>query len=227
MHSTKQHSIEKKVPKKVIVIGAGGHGRVIADIIALSGDVVLGFLDDKYPSEFPNITILGKLNDIDQYKQEASFIVGIGDNQTRKKIMKSMNVDLYTAIHPTAVIASDIKIGEGTVVMANAVINTGSKIGKGVIVNTAATVDHDCSISDYVHISPGVHLGGTVCIGTETWIGIGAVVSNNIDICERCVIGAGALVLKKIVQSGIYFGVPAKIKTNYDKNYLLYEEELL
>ena len=207
MHSTKQHSIENKAPKKVIVIGAGGHGRVIADIIALSGDVVLGFLDDKYPSEFPNITILGKLKDIDQYKQEASFIVGIGDNQTRKKIMESMNV-VYTAIHPTAVIASDVRIGEGTVVMANAVINTGSKIGKGVIVNTAATVDHDNILASYVHISPGAHLGGTVNIGSETWIGIGAIVSNNIDICERCVVGAESLVLKNIFQSGIYFGVP-------------------
>jgi len=195
--------------KKVIIIGAGGHGRVIADIVTLSGDVVLGFLDDKDAGEFTGITILGKLTDIDRYKQEASFIVGIGDNQVRKKIMESFDVDWYTAIHPSAVIASDVEVAEGTAFMANAVINTGSKIGRGVIVNTSATVDHDSVLANYVHISPGAHLGGTVNIGSETWIGLGTVVLNNVDICEACIVGAGSLVLKKIIQSGIYFGVPA------------------
>lgn len=201
---------EKRHPKKVIIIGAGGHGRVIADIVTLSNDIVLGFLDDKDPSEFTDITILGKLADIDRYKQEASFIIGIGNNQTRKQIMESLEVDWYTAIHPIAVIVSDVEIGEGTAIMANAVINTGSKIGRGVIINTAATVDHDNRISDYVHLSPGVHLGGTVNIGSETWIGIGAVVSNNVNICEGCVIGAGAVVIQNIGVSGVYVGVPAK-----------------
>lgn len=201
---------ENHPPKKVVIIGAGGHGRVIADIVTLSGDVVLGFLDDKDPSEFPNITILGKLTKIETFKQEACFIVGIGDNQTRKQIMETLDVDWYTAIHPTAVIASDVEIAEGTAIMANAVINTGSKIGRGVIINTAATVDHDNVLENYVHVSPGVHLGGTVHIGAETWIGIGAVVINNIDICGECVVGAGALVILPIMLKGVYIGVPAK-----------------
>ena len=196
--------------KEIVIIGAGGHGRVIADIIALSGDHVLGFLDDKDPNDFSDITILGNLSDIDRYKQEASFIVGIGNNKIRKQIMDSLDVDWYTAIHPSAVIASDVEIDEGSAVMANVVINTGSKIGRGVIINTAATVDHDCTISDYVHISPGVHLGGTVCIGAETWIGIGAVVSNNVSICGNCIIGAGSLVLKDVFQSGSHFGHPVQ-----------------
>lgn len=197
--------------KKIIIIGAGGHGRVIADIITLSGDVVLGFLDDKDPSEFPNITILGKLTDIERFKQGASFIVGIGNNHLRKQIMESLDVDWYTAIHPTAVITSDVVIGEGTAIMANTVINTGSKLGRGVIVNTAATVDHDNVLEDYVHVSPGVQLGGTVHIGAETWIGIGAVVINNVDICGECVVGAGAVVIQNIGVCGIYTGIPAKM----------------
>ncbi len=205
-----QYCKEGHKPKKVIILGAGGHGRVIADIVTLSGDVVLGFIDDKDPSEFPNITILGKLTDIDRFKQEASFIVGIGDNQTRKQIMETLDVDWYTAVHPTAVIASDVEIAEGTAIMANAVINTGSKIGRGLIVNTAATVDHDNVLGNYVHISPGAHLGGSVHIGTETWIGIGAVVINNVDICEECVVGAGAVVICHIKVSGVYSGIPAK-----------------
>ena len=211
MRDTKQQSIENKVPKKVIVIGAGGHGRVIADIIALSGDVVLGFLDDKEPEHVSDVPYLGKIPDLVKYQQDALFIAAIGDNHTRKQIMESFDVDWYTAIHPTAAVASDVEIGEGTAVMANAVINTGSKTGKGVIVNTAATVDHDNVLANYVHISPGAHLGGTVNVGPGTWIGIGAIVSNNIDICERCVVGAGAVVIQNIGVCGIYTGIPAKM----------------
>jgi len=112
MPDMQNQSTENQSPKKVVIIGAGGHGRVIADIVSLAGDVVLGFLDDKDPSEFPNITILGKLTDIERFKQEASFIVGIGNNQLRKQIMETFDVDWYTAIHPTAVITSDVVIGE-------------------------------------------------------------------------------------------------------------------
>lgn len=210
MRNTEQLSIEKKVPKKVIVIGAGGHGRVIADIITLSGDVVLGFLDDKEPEHISGIPYLGKIPDLVKYQQDALFIAAIGDNHTRKQIMESYDLNWYTAIHPSAVIASDVEIAEGTAVIANAVINTGSKIGRGVIINTAASVDHDNVLSDYVHLSPGVRLGGTVHIGAGTWIGIGAVVSNNIEICENCLVGAGSLVLKNITLSGQYFGHPIK-----------------
>lgn len=210
MRDTKQQSIENKVPKKVIVIGAGGHGRVIADIIDLSGDVVLGFLDDKEPEHVLNISYLGKIIDLIKYQQETFFIVAIGDNHTRKQIMEAYDLNWYTAIHPSAVIAPDVEIAEGSAIMANAVINTGSKIGKGVIVNTAATVDHDNVLANYVHISPGAHLGGTVNIGSETWIGIGAVVSNNINICGECVVGAGALVIHPIMLKGVYIGVPAR-----------------
>lgn len=208
-----QKEILRDQPRKVIIIGAGGHARVIADIITLSGDIVLGFLDDKDPQEFPGVSILGKLSDIPEFQRDAYFIVGIGNNQIRKQIMESLDVNWSTAIHPSAVIASDVEIGMGTAIMANAVINTGSKIGRGVIINTAATIDHDNSISDFVHISPGVHLGGTVNIGSVTWIGIGAIVINNIDICGECIIGAGSLVIKNITVSGQYYGSP--INSNY------------
>lgn len=194
--------------KEIIVIGAGGHGRVIADIITLVGDKVIGFLDDKEPDHLSEIPYLGTCKDILKYQKDAWFIIGIGDNHTRKELMEAYQVNWYTAIHPSAVIAHDVSIGAGSAVMANAVINTASTIGNGVIINTAATVDHDCTISDYVHISPGVHLGGTVSIGTETWIGIGAVVSNNIDICGECIVGAGSLVIRKIQKSGKYYGCP-------------------
>ncbi len=194
--------------KKVVIIGAGGHGKVAADIVVLSGDKVLGFLDDKPPEELIGFNIIGNFGDIGKWS-DCFYFVAIGNCEIRKKLM-SNNVSWYTAIHPTAVIAGDVKIGEGSLLAANSVINTGTEIGRGCIVNTAATVDHDCVLGDFVHISPGVHLSGSVSVGSGTWIGVGACVINNIEICGNCVIGAGAAVIKNIDEIGTYVGVPAK-----------------
>lgn len=198
-------------PKKVIIIGAGGHGRVIADIVKLSGDTVLGFLDDRPAEEFPNLCIMGKISNALAFKDTAFFIVGIGDNHIRKNVMESLDLPWYTAIHPSAVIASDVSIGIGTAIMANVVVNTGSSIGNGVILNTVATIDHDSTIGNYVHISPGAHLGGTVTIGERTWIGMGATVINNVNICGKIIVGAGAVVIRHIKNNGVYTGIPAKL----------------
>ena len=94
--------------------------------------------------------------------------------------------------------------------MANAVINADTKIGKGCIINTAATIDHDGNIADFVHLSPGVHIAGTVNIGANTWVATGASIINNLDICDDCIIGAGAVVVKDIKEQGTYLGVPAR-----------------
>ena len=115
---------------------------------------------------------------------------------------KLRDLHYYTAIHPSAVIASDATIGAGSVVMANAVVNTGGVIGQHCIVNTGATVDHDCNLDDFVHLSPGVHLSGTVEIGRLSWLGISAAVTNNVNICGGCTIGAGAVVIKDIEIAG-------------------------
>lgn len=198
--------------KKVIVIGAGGHGRVVADIIKKSGDKVCGFLDDKEPQMLPKLPVIGKTDlintiDIENYY----FFIAIGNNQIRQKIMESHpTIKWYTAIHPSAVIADDVEVGTCTAIMANAVVNSGSKIGRGAIINTAATVDHDNIIGDFVHISPGAHLAGTVYIGDRCWMGIGTNVNNNISICDDCIIGAGATVINNIDEAGTYVGVPAR-----------------
>lgn len=194
--------------KKVIIIGAGGHGKVAADIIRLSGDKVVGFLDDKPPENLVGFDIIGNTDDIGKWS-DCLYFAAIGSAEIRKKFMKN-NVSWYTAIHPTAVIASDVKIGDGTLFAANSVVNPGSEIGRGCIVNTAATVDHDCILEDFVHISPGAHLSGSVRVGTETWIGVGACVINNVEICGGCTVGAGAVVIRNIVEAGTYAGVPAE-----------------
>lgn len=198
--------------KQVIIIGASGHGKVVADIVQKSGDRVLGFLDDNLNlgGVFIGFPILGIVNDYRNY--DAEFVIAIGNAKIREEIYGNLSsVSWYTAIHPTAVISDiDVKIGIGTVVMANAIINSGSIIGKHCIINSGAIVEHDNQIADFVHISVGAKLAGTVSIGKGTWIGIGASVSNNINICETCMIGAGAVVVKDIKKAGTYIGVPAE-----------------
>ena len=198
--------------KIIAIIGASGHGRVIADIAQKLGYENIMFLDDNSSiKECAGFPVIGNTNHI--YGMETDAIVAIGNATIRKRIMSQLlgrNIPVPTLIHPNAVIANDVAIGSGTVVMAGAVINTGARIGKGCIINTCASVDHDCMISDYVHISVGSHLAGTVEVGDSTWIGIGAVVSNNLTITSGCVIGAGATVVKSIQEAGTYIGTPAK-----------------
>lgn len=193
--------------KKVIIIGAGGHGKVVADIVRLSGDEVIGFIDDKKPDELPDFNIVGTTVDIGAI--DCLYFAAVGNHSIREKLM-GFEVKWYTAIHPTAVVAEGVIIGEGTCVMANAVINPGSSLGRGVIVNTSATVDHDCRIGNYVHIAPGVNISGAVSVGSNTWIGVGSAISNGISICSGCVIGAGSVVVKDIKDAGTYVGVPAR-----------------
>ena len=199
--------------KSVIVIGASGHGKVVADIIRCAGDEVAGFLDDNKKSlnNFIGYTVLGSVTEYEKFLA-SYFVVAIGNAEIRQKIADRLQgVKWYTAIHPSAVISQiDVEIGEGTVVMANAVVNSGVSIGKHCIINSGAVVEHDNIIEDFVHISVGVKLAGTVHIGKRSWIGIGAVISNNISVCPDCMIGAGGVVVKDISESGIFVGVPVK-----------------
>lgn len=197
--------------KKVIIIGASGHARVIADIIKESKDKLVGFLDDNQDIQrnkiYEDKIVLGTTNkkDIEKYK-DCYFIIGIGNNNVRKIISnKYPNLKWYTAIHPNAVIGSEVSIGEGTAIMAGTVINTGTKVGKHCIINTCSSLDHDNLIEDFVHISPGTHLAGTVKIGKETWIGAGVTIINNITIEKNNIIGAGSTVIKNITEKNSTF----------------------
>lgn len=202
--------------KDVIIIGAGGHAKVIADIIYKSGDNLIGFLDDNLANKGKEIylgkKVLGTTKDIEIYNKNY-FIIGIGNNSIRKKINNENNLKLYTAIHPSAIIAEDVKIGTGSVIMAGVVINPGTVIGKNCIINTCSSLDHDNLLEDYVHISPGAHLAGTVSIKEGTWICTGAIVKNNITIGKNNIIGAGCVVIKDIIEENTtYIGVPARRK---------------
>ena len=196
--------------RKLAIIGASGHGRVVADIARKNGYSEIVFLDDdENIHECGGYPVIGK--SVEAGMIDADVIVGIGNASVRRRIQESIpDEKLIILIHPDAVVAEDIVIGTGTVVMAGTVINPGARIGKGCIINTCSCVDDDCEVGDYVHIAVGSHLCGTVSVGNGTWIGAGATVSNNVSICSNCMIGAGSIVVKNIDLAGTYFGVPAR-----------------
>ena len=198
---------------KLIIIGAGGHGKVVADNALKNGYTDICFVDDHSTGECMGFPIVGTSTDIQALNDgKTDFIIGIGNNAVRKTIAETYNVNWVSIVHPSAQIAFNAEIGKGTVVMANAVVNVCATIGEHCIINTGAIVEHDNVIENYAHISPNVALGGTVCIGTLTHVGIGATVKNNTEICSDCTIGAGAVVIKNIKEPGTYVGVPIRKK---------------
>lgn len=201
--------------RKLVIIGASGHGKVVADIAQKNGYNEILFLDDNDNlTQCGTFPVVGKVKDCLLYA-DADFFVAIGNANIRKNIqtkLQQANCSIAILIHPKAVIADTVTIGRGTAIMAGAVINSDTQVGEGCIINTCSSIDHDCIINNYVHVSVGSHLAGTVEIGEKTWIGAGATVINNIKICKECMIGAGAVVVKEINENGTYMGVPAKRK---------------
>ncbi len=197
--------------RRLIIIGASGHGKVVADIASLNGYKDIVFLDNNISiKECAGYPVLGP--DMMIGEVDGDVFVAIGNARIRKRLMeRDKNRRFPVLIHPGAVVSKGVEIEKGSVVMAGCVINPGAIIGKGVIVNTSSSIDHDCKVEDYVHVAVGAHLCGTVKIGAETWIGAGTTVINNVNICSGCMIGAGAVVIKDIDDPGTYVGVPAKM----------------
>ncbi len=201
--------------KKLIIIGAGGHGKVVADIALKNNQYdEIAFLDDtKATGKCMQFSILGKISDVYNYLNDSDVFVAIGNSEVRESLinnLKQKGATIPTLIHPSAIIAQNVSIGLGTVVMAGAIINPEASIGEGCIINTASSIDHECIINDYAHISVGAHLAGNVTVGQHTWVGVGACVKNNISISSKIMIGAGAVVVNNLEESGTYVGVPAK-----------------
>lgn len=199
--------MEGSILKKLVIIGASGHGKVIADIALKKGYDEIVFLDDnKSLTECVGFPVVGKTSEAASVQGDK--IIAIGNAKIRERMQSTINT--VTLIHPDAVISRRVEIGEGSVVMAGVVINSDAVIGRGCIINTGASVDHDCVIDDFAHVSVGAHVAGTCHIGERTWIGAGATVSNNVNICSDCMVGAGAVVIKDIEKAGTYVGVPAE-----------------
>lgn len=210
--------------KNIVIMGAGGHAKVIADIILKRKELlneklnITGFLDDGYKNlkytKIFDIPILGDTSLIEKLEHEKkyNYIIGIGNNKIREKISnKFPNLNYYTAIHPKSVIGTEVAIEEGTVVMANVVINSGSKIGKHCILNSGSIIEHDNKIEDYCHISPNSTLCGTVKVGKNSWIGAGSIIIQNRNIGENSMIGAGSVIIRDIPNNCTVVGNPGKI----------------
>ena len=186
---------------KVVVIGAGGHAKVVADIIRKNGDIVLGFLDDhkgKNQKSFFGAEILGTISEYENYISDALFIIAIGNNSFRKHLSGSMNCKWYTAIHPSAIIGDGAVIGEGSFVSAGAVINADAVVGNHVIVNTRAVIEHDCVVGNYAHLSPGSIMCGGSSVGELTLIGAGSILTNGVKIDEEMRMEAGITITTSI-----------------------------
>lgn len=200
--------------KTLGIIGASGHGRVVADIAQRIGyQEIIFFDDDQRIGHCGQYPVMGQTKDILKYDCHA--FVAIGNASVRSLLVEHLEQAgkyVPVLVHPNAVVAEDAQLGAGTVVVAGAVINPGARIGKGCIINTCASVDHDCTIEDYVHIAVGAHVAGTVAIGHHTWVGAGATVINNVNVCANCMVGAGAVVCEPILEEGTYIGVPARKK---------------
>ena len=203
--------------KRLVIIGAGGHGKVAADIALLNGFKDICFVDDDTSllgTRILGFPVMGALDTVDVRSGSDDVFVAIGNASVRKRVfstLASQGIVPVTLCHPSVCIGADVRIGVGTLLAAGAIVNPGANVGKGCIVNTGATVDHDCFIGDFCHVSVGAHVAGTVVVGEDTWIGAGAVVSNNVDIVSGCMIGAGAVVVNDIAAAGTYVGIPARL----------------
>ncbi|HIF9347347.1 TPA: acetyltransferase [Photobacterium damselae] len=202
--------------KKLAIIGAGGHSKVIAEIAELTSWKNIAFYDDRWPDETQNglYNILGTFNDYCQrYNDYDGVIIAIGNNDIRAKlhsVLVNLNAPLVSLIHPRATVSSRAKIGLGTVVMAHAVINPDVIIGSNCIINTSSVIEHDCEIDNHVHICPNVALAGNVKIREKSWIGISTTIIQQVVIGREVFVGAGSTVIRDVPDNLKVVGTPAK-----------------
>ena len=206
-----------KTKEGIVLVGGGGHAKVIIDAVRGSKDFgIYGIIDPalKIGTSILGIEVKGPDDILPQIFRNGircAFIgIGsIGNCSVRRKIyttLKDIGFELPYIVHPKAVVAEGVSIEDGTFVAASVVINPGVKIGKNAIINTSSSVDHDCAIGDFVHIAPGAVLSGSVTVGDEAHIGPGAIIIQNITIGEKAFIGAGSIITNNVAKEGRTYG---------------------
>lgn len=206
---------------RLAILGASGHGRVIADAALLAGWLEVVFFDDAPVAGGAPWRILGDTKALlASHTRFDGAIVGIGNNDVRlakHRELASRGIRMVSIVHPAAVVSPRACVGEGSAVLAGGIINPFATTGVACIVNTGASVDHDCILADGVHVSPGARLGGTVRVGECSWVGIGAAVREGICIGARVKVGAGAAVVDDVADDATVVGVPARPLQNTKK----------
>lgn len=202
---------------QLLILGAGGHGRVVAEAAEATGRWrQTALLDDRYAALNGSLRwpVLSGIEEADRFLPEyADAIVAVGDSALRLKWierLKNQGFCLPSLVHPAAWVSPSAMLGDGSVVMANATLQADSALGRGCIVNTGANIDHDCRLDDGVHVCPGANLGGDVQVGAESWLGIGCSVIQGIRIGRQVTVGAGAAVVRDIADGLTVVGVPAR-----------------
>jgi sugar O-acyltransferase (sialic acid O-acetyltransferase NeuD family) len=206
--------------EQVLVFGAGGHAKIVLDVLSLMGRyTVVGLLDESTALHGTMRWGYQVWGGREQFKLQLArgtirLVVALGDNHQRQSVFEDAvkaGFEPVSAIHPLAQLGGGVVIGPGSLLVAGTVVNVDAEIGANVIVNTGATVDHDCRIGAHAHISPGVHLAGNVTVGELAHIGIGAVVLPNLKIGRSSVIGAGSVVLEDVPEGVVMAGNPARL----------------
>lgn len=204
----------------MVIIGAGGHGRVVLDILQASKHYhIRGFLDSNkalHGQAVDGVPVLGDVSLLDELhgKGVAGAIVAIGDNSTRKfyaSVVANHGLELVNAIHPTASLAHTVTIGSNVVIAAGAMVCAHASVSDSAILNTGCIVEHECSIGQAAHICPGVRLAGHVSVGPVAFVGIGAVVIQGLTVGQAAVVGAGSVVLRDVPPYTTCVGQPARV----------------
>lgn len=205
--------------ESLLIVGAGGHGKVVADAALEMGCwSTVEFADDRYESlqQVAGLSVVGPLSGLRSLRAKwSAAVVAIGDARRRLEmldVIRDLGFERPVIVHPSAVISRFTTVAAGTVVFAQAAINAGAEIGVGCIVNTGATIDHDCRLGDGVHVCPGAHLAGDVSVGARSWVGIGTVVRQGVSIGQDTTIGAGSVVVCDLPDAVTAYGVPARVR---------------
>lgn len=197
---------------RAMVLGAGGHAKVVIATLQAAGWEVAGAYDDdeaRWGEEVLGVPIRGALVEARGADVEGA-VLGIGSNRDRRRIAGELDLSWVAAVHPSAVVHPSVQVGPGTVVFAGAVIQPDAEIGRHAIVNTAASIDHDCRVGDFVHVAPGCRLGGGVTVGEGALLGIGSAVLPGVEVGAWATVGAGAAVVRPVADGATVAGVPAR-----------------
>lgn len=202
--------------EKVLILGAGGHAKVVIATAKACAVHVTGILDDdeqKLGTELFGVNVLSGLPDLHCFAGH-QCVVAVGDNVVRRRVFEQWRwrrISWRSLIHPSAVVDMSVTIGDGTVVFAGATLQVDVSVGDHCIINTQASLDHDCSLGDFVHLAPGCHLAGNVTVEDGAFLGIGSSVVPGVRIGKNAVVGAGAVVLRDVPDNTTVVGVPARI----------------